>query len=43
MVAMAVFKSRERQELVDRWHRMMANETITARTITVDDQVAGMS
>ena len=39
--AMAVFTPRSREELIDRWHRIMANDEITARTITVDGVAAG--
>lgn len=39
--AMAAFTPREHDEVIDRWHRMIVNDEITARTITVDGAAAG--
>lgn len=39
--AMAAFTPRTRDEVIDRWSRMIVDEEITVRTITVDDVAAG--
>jgi RimJ/RimL family protein N-acetyltransferase len=38
---MAAFPSRYRDAFMDHWHRILADETVTARTIELDGAVAG--